>query len=159
MTLTHARLAQRNIAVALVNGHFIGSIYGRPTPEIAATLESFVRSSVSSTARFGYYLRIGEGASPPDDATRERLRELGTKLSSRIVAVSTIIEIPGFLGAAVRGVVTGMSLFLGRTVKIRASSNVHDAVAAVDSTIRDAGLEPLDAATLEAALADLRAMG
>lgn len=157
MPITDSRALEPNIAIAAIDGHFVASICAKPTSAVPAQLEAFVRRQPQSQ-RFAYYLRIGEGASPPDEETRAKLRELGTRLGTRVVAVAAIVEIPGFMGAAVRSVVTGMSLFLGRSVKIRPASNATEGASAIASTIRDAGLTPLDAATLEAALATLRTM-
>lgn len=157
MLLTDPRLLEPNIAIAMVDGHFVASLCGRPTPSVAAQLEAYVRRHAPEPKRFAYYLRLGEGASPPDEQTREQLRALGTRLAPRIAAVSAVVEIPGFLGAAVRGVVTGMSLVLGKSVKIRASGSTREGCAAVEGLLRDAGLTALDAATLDQALAELRA--
>jgi hypothetical protein len=152
------RLIAPAIAVATVGGHFVGSVCAPPPPDIAAQLEAFVRRHSPGNGKFAYYLRVGEGASPPDEPTREQLRALGHKLTPRVAAISAVIEIPGFVGAAVRSVITGMSLVFGRTVKIRASSDARDAALAVEPVVREAGLVPLDAETLERTFAALAAL-
>lgn len=158
MPLTDPRVLEPDIAIAMVDGHFVASLCGRPSAAVPVQLEAYVRRHAPEPKRFAYYLRLGEGASPPDERTRELLRALGTRLAPRIAAVSAVIEIPGFVGAAVRGVVTGMSLVLGRSIKIRASSSTREGCAAVEGLLRDAGLGSLDAATLDQALAELRAL-
>jgi len=152
-------LLEPGIAVAINDGHFIASLCAPPSPSMVARLGAYVRRHSPQPARFCYYLRVGAGASPPDEATRAKLRELGAQMTPRMAGVSAIIEIPGFVGAAVRSVVTGMGLVFGRAVKVRASSNARDAAAVVAPILREAGLVPLDAASLEASLATLRSLG
>ncbi len=143
LTFTASRSIAPDAAIAVVNGHLVASLRTRPTPELVGNLEAFAREHVRANQRFGYYLRIGDGASPPDDALRARLRALGAKLLPNIAAISVLVAIPGFSGAAIRGVITGMSLFFGGAIKIRPSANERDAAANVASELRANGLPPL----------------
>lgn len=158
MTLRDVHILAPHVALAVVDGHVLASVRARPTVALIDALDAYVHRSSFAHRRFAYYLRVGEGASPPDERVRERVRSLARRMQPRLVAVSAIITIPGVAGAAIRGVITGVGLLIGGDLRVRAAADEESAALATAPAIIAAGLPPLSASILRDSFTQLQAL-
>ena len=139
--------------VARVRGHLVARISGPPAPENVAVLRELVRREFGAgAARFGYYLFLSEGVAPPEEATRAALRQFAGELGTRLYSIVVVLETPGFLGAALRGVVTGIALALRNSFRVSVHATIDEAVRwTTDELRKQPAYAPLTADELRAA--------
>lgn len=158
MTLRDVQLLAPRVALAIVDGHVLASVRAAPTAQLIDGLDAYVSRASFVHRRFAYFLRVGEGASPPDEAVRARVRVLARAMQPRLAAVSAIIAIPGLAGAAIRGAITGVALVFGGDLRVRAAAHEEDAALATAPAIIAAGLSPLSGAVLRESFAELQSL-
>jgi hypothetical protein len=94
---------------------------------------------------------VGSDCTVPEASVRERLTSEVKSIQRQLIASATVIEGSGFRAAAVRGVVTGMTLLLRASYPAKTFATVRDAGTFV------AGVAPLGADDIANAVAQLRA--
>ena len=158
MSLRDVHVLAPRVALATVDGHVLASVRAAPTVQLIEGLDAYLHRASFAHRRFAYFLRVGEGASAPDEAVRERVRSLARAMQPRLAAVSAIIAIPGVAGAAIRGVITGVALVIGGDLRVRAAAHEEDAALATAPALIAAGLPPLSGAALRASFVELQSL-
>lgn len=158
MTLREVHVLAPRVALAIVDGHVLASVRATPTVELIDGLDAYLHRGSLVHRRFAYFLRVGEGASPPNEAARARVRSLARAMQPRLAAVSAIIAIPGLAGAAIRGVITGVALMIGGDLRVRAASHEEDAALATAPALIAAGLPALSGDVLRASFVELQSL-
>jgi hypothetical protein len=94
---------------------------------------------------------IGSDCTVPDAKVRNRLTSEVKNVQKQLIAAATVIEGSGFRAAALRGAVTGMTLFLRASYPAKTFATVRDAAGFL------AGIAPVDAKDITNAVEQLRA--
>jgi hypothetical protein len=93
---------------------------------------------------------VGSDCTVPDANVRNRLTSEVKNIQKQLIASATVIEGSGFRAAAVRGVVTGMTLLLRASYPAKTFATVREAVEFL------AGIGPLAAEDITSAVDQLR---
>lgn len=156
MSLSAKKLAT-NIAAGFSGQHSVVFIASKPTVQTVRALAEFAESHLlGRREKFVYYGIWAQGVAVPDEETRLQIRAIGERFRERVVCVSMVIEMPGFGGAALRSLVTGVSILLGNLSLVRAHSDTDGAALwAMEKLKSNPALQPLTAAELRAARDEL----
>lgn len=95
-------------------------------------------------ATYLHYAFDGGGMTMPDDETRAAMRSLAEAVPKSFVSVAMILDYEGFVGAAVRGVVSGV-LFAARAPKhLKLFGSVAEGRAWFEAFVDAKSVPPLD---------------
>ena len=76
----------------------------------------------------GCIVVIPAGTKPPSEAQRVAIAGMLTRARAHLNALVWVVEARGFEGAAVRGILLGLSLFGKRPYPTQVSTQIHDAL-------------------------------
>lgn len=117
----------------------------------------FFRQAFSNRGReFALVTIIEPSAKLPESRERKRIAELLTEASDRIQVSALVFEGSGFLAAAIRSVVAGITLMAHQSFPHRIFESVHDAAHFIERRQLANNPAPFVARDVELAVANLR---